>query len=158
MKEGKFTMSLAMVDAIPVLFFGVGVIKIFLDTGSIVFLAGGLCSVVAGLGKVVWKIILALKEKDIILFRNQFRILMPTGFLLMLIGFFTVKPLQLSLTLLRKFIGFPSIVFVVIGVVAMIGMSVMAKKMDQKDPASNWKEQITNMVGQGAFMIAILLV
>lgn len=158
MKENKFTMSLALVDAIPVVFFLIGVIKIFKDLGSIVFLLGGLCSVVAGLGKVVWKIFLAVKQKDISLFQKQFRILMPTGFVLMLIGFFTVKTSGLVKGLLYKFFRFPSLLFVLIGICAMIGMTIMAKKMDQRDPSSNWKEQITNIVGQGAFMIAILLV
>ena len=50
-----FTVSLALVDAIPVLFFGASMILVAERFGSPLFIAGASLSTAAGCFKVLWK-------------------------------------------------------------------------------------------------------
>lgn len=58
-----FTLSLAIVDAMPVLLFGGSMILIGLLLGSILFLIGTLICFWAGAAKVVWKLIVVTKKR-----------------------------------------------------------------------------------------------
>ena len=57
----NFTLSLALVDALPVLFFGGSMILIGLLFGSPLFLIGAALCFWAGAAKVLWKIIVLTK-------------------------------------------------------------------------------------------------
>ena len=58
-----FTLSLAFVDALPVLFFGGSMILTGLLFGNPMFLIGAALCFWAGAAKVVWKIIVVTKKK-----------------------------------------------------------------------------------------------
>ena len=81
-----FTVSLALVDALPVLFFGVAAVALGVKLRSPLFFLGAIVCLLAGTGKVLWKLLIALRGRDVALLGAQLRYLMPSGFALMLIG------------------------------------------------------------------------
>ena len=127
----NFTLSLALVDALPVLFFGGIMILIGLLFGSPLFLIGAALCFWAGAAKVLWKIIVVTKKKNIWWMFLQMRIVMPIGFVLMI----------LAVILNRSAIDLPA---------------VFAAKLDSADVRSNWIEQLTNAVAQAAIFTGIL--
>lgn len=152
------SVSMALVDAIPVLFFAGSSIVISLLFKSPVFTIGAIFSTLAGLGKVIWKLLLAAKKKNIFLLNKQFRILMPLGFLLMLVSL-VIEHNRISMTTIWANVSaFPSCIFFLLGVVGMILMCIFAKKLDSSDAKSNWIEQITNGIAQGCFFLALLCI
>ena len=153
----NFTLSLALVDALPVLFFGGSMILIGLLFGNPLFLIGATLCFWAGAAKVLWKIIVVTKKKNIWWMFLQMRIVMPAGFVLMLLA---VIPNRNAINLSAVFaavISLPSVLFFVIGVIGMVLMGVFAAKLDSADVRSNWIEQLTNTVSQAAIFVGILL-
>ena len=78
-----FTLKLALVDALPVAEFCAGTAVIACRFKSALFSAGAVLSALAGCGKVLWKILLAVKKKNAAWLNRQFRYLMSGGFALM---------------------------------------------------------------------------
>ena len=82
-----FTIGLALVDAIPVLSFGVSMVIIASRFDSPLFMIGAALSVLAGCCKVAWKLVLGIAKKDLRWLNKPFVPMQATGFLLMLISF-----------------------------------------------------------------------
>ena len=61
----NFTLSLALVDALPVLLFGGSTVLIGLLFQSALFLLGAAACFWAGAAKVLWKIIVVTKKKNV---------------------------------------------------------------------------------------------
>ena len=59
-----FTIGLALVDAIPVLAFGISMVIIATRFDSALFTFGAALSVLAGCCKVAWKLVLGIAKKD----------------------------------------------------------------------------------------------
>ena len=59
----NFPLSLAFFDALPVLFFGIAVLLIAIHFENILFITSAFLCTLAGIGKVVWKIIIAGTRK-----------------------------------------------------------------------------------------------
>ena len=152
-----FTLSLALVDALPVLFFGAIMIVISLLFKSILFLLGAVLCFYAGAAKVIWKIIVAIKKKNIWWLFMQLRIVMPIGFLMMIIAVIIEKDKINIHKLGNAFISFPSIIFFIIGIIGIILMTIFAIKLDSSDSKANWIEQLTNGIAQCAIFIGLLL-
>ena len=153
----NFTLSLAMVDALPVLFFAGSMILIGLIFSSPLFLLGaGLCFW-AGAAKVLWKIIVAARKKNIWWLFLQMRIVMPVGFALMLLAVILNRNTVDLSAVLASVISLPSVIFFAVGIIGMILMGVFAAKLDSSDVRSNWIEQLTNAVAQTAIFVGILL-
>ncbi len=86
----------------------------------------------------------------------QMRIVMPVGFLLMLLSvIFNLKAINLSV-ILAAVVSIPSVVFFAIGIIGMVLMGIFASKLDSSDVRSNWIEQITNALAQGSIFVGIL--
>ena len=152
-----FTLGLALVDAVPVIVFSLSVLVIALRFRKILFVIGALCSIFAGCGKVVWKLILACRKKNIVWLNKQFRYMMCIGFLLMLLSvIFNWGSIQFT-AILRRILSFPAVLFFILGIAGMTAMAVMGRKLDPTVPKNNWKEQITNAVAQTMIFIGILL-
>ena len=152
-----FTMGLALVDAIPVIVFSLSVLVIALRFRKILFVIGALCSIFAGCGKVVWKLILACRKKNILWLNKQFRYMMSIGFLLMLLSVVVHwGSIQFSV-ILRRILSFPAVLFFILGIAGMAAMAVMGRKLDPTVPKNNWAEQITNALAQTMIFIGILL-
>ena len=151
-----FTIGLALVDLLPVLFFGAAMALLGLRLGSFLFTAGAVICVLAGLGKVIWKIMIAAWGKDIRLLGAQLRFVMPAGFLLMIAGAFTADR-QAAAELLQEAVRMPSVLFFVLAVCGIAGMILCAKKFDRYDVRGNWIEQVLNSAAQGCVLAGVLL-
>ena len=153
----NFTLSLALVDALPVLFFGGSMILIGLLFGSPLFMIGAALCFWAGAAKVLWKIIVAAKKKNVWWMFLQMRIVMPIGFALMIFSVILNRnAIDLS-AVLAAVVSFPSVLFFAVGLIGMLLMGVFAAKLDSADVRSNWIEQLTNAVAQAAIFVGILL-
>ena len=152
-----FTLFLAFVDAIPVIFFGLSMIKIGMLFNSFLFLAGAILCFVGGAGKVLWKIIVVLYKKNIWFIFVQLRILLTAGFILMLLSLFIdYQKINLN-SIIQKIVSFPSCIFFLLGLAGMILMFIFAKKLDSSDVKANWIEQLTNGISQICIFIGIVL-
>ena len=154
----NFTLSLAVIDALPVLFFGGSIILIGLMFRKALFLIGAVLCFWAGAAKVLWKIIVATKKKNIWWLFMQMRIVMPVGFLLMLVSvLLNLKTISPSV-IFSAVTSMPSVIFFAVGVAGMVLMGVFAAKLDSSDVRSNWIEQTTNAVAQAAIFVGILFI
>ena len=153
----NFTLSLALVDALPVLFFGGSMILIGLLFGSPLFLIGAALCFWAGAAKVLWKIIVVTKKKNIWWMFLQMRIVMPLGFVLMIFSVILNRnAIDLS-AVLAAVVSLPSVIFFAIGVTGMVLMGVFSAKLDSADVRSNWIEQLANGIAQAAVFVGLLL-
>ena len=94
--NSQFTLQLAIMDAVPVVFFGIAAIMLGVKLRSWVFFVGALLCFLAGFGKVLWKFLIAIARKDVALLGMQLRYVMPAGFLLMAAGVFTAEKSAVS--------------------------------------------------------------
>lgn len=156
MEKKEFTVALAAVDALPVLFFGAAAALLGLKLQSALFLVGAVLCLLAGAGKVVWKLLIALRGKDVVILGAQLRYVMPAGFLLMLLGAFLAER-ETVRALLHAAVRLPSALFFALTIVGMTAMVVCAKKFDRRDVRGNWIEQIINAAAQACAMIGVLL-
>ena len=150
-----FTIGLALVDAIPVLFFGMICILLGQKCASLLFTIGAILCLVGGAGKVLWKIIVALKKKNVWFLFVQMRIVMPIGFICMILGFVLSSCTLTSLW--QGFTHFPSIIFYLLGILGMGLMGYFATHLDNSDLKSNWIEQITNGISQICIFIGLII-
>ena len=152
-----FTVGLALVDAIPVLSFGISIIIIAGRFNSPLFMIGAVLSVLAGCCKVAWKLVLGICKKNLRWLNKPFVHMMATGFFLLLIsvivGFGKISWTAVGSAL----ISFPSILFFLLWIGLMIFMSWYRKNRFKNDDAkSNWTAQIVNAVGQICLLLGIL--
>jgi len=150
-----FTLSLAIVDAIPVLLFAVAIIILGIKADfSPLIMLGGLLCFLGGAIKVLWKVIVATKQKNVYWMYKQMGPVMGIGFLLLIIGCIVSRA---ALKAAFAGIGVASIVFFVLWFLCMCLMGVFASKLDSSDPKSNWIEQCTNGVGELCLCLALAL-
>ena len=152
-----FTLGLALVDAIPVLSFGISMVIIASRFDSPLFLTGAALSVLAGCCKVAWKLVLGICGKDLKWLNRPFVPMQATGFLLMLVSF-VLGFGQISWSgVLAAVTAFPSILFFAAWIGLMAAMSWYRKhKFRRNDAHSNWIAQIINAVGQTCLLLGIL--
>ena len=79
------------------------------------------------------------------------------GFLLMLLSVIVNWGSISFVAILKRAIGFPAVIFFVLGIAGMAIMAVMGKKLDPTVAKNNWAEQITNAIAQVMILIGILL-
>ena len=126
-----FTLGLALVDAIPVLSFGISMVIIATRFQSPLFMVGAALSVLAGCCKVAWKLMLVS----------------------FVIGFGKISWAAVGSALL----SFPSLLFFVLWIGLMGFMGWYRKNKFRNDDAhSNWTAQIINAVGQTCLLLGIL--
>lgn len=152
-----FTLGLALVDAIPVLSFGISMVIIASRFDSPLFMIGAALSVLAGCCKVAWKMVLGLAKKDLRWLNKPFVPMQAAGFLLMfvsfIIGFGKINWAGVGAAI----IGLPSILFFIawIGLMGFMGW-YRKNKFKNDDAHSNWTAQIVNAVGQTCLLLGIL--
>ena len=152
--NSQFTLQLAIMDAVPVLFFGIAAIMLGVKLRSWVFFVGALLCFLAGFGKVLWKFLIAVARKDVALLGMQLRYVMPAGFLLMAAGVFTAEKSAVS-GLLDGARRMPSLLFFIVAVCSLTGMVICARKFDRHDVRGNWIEQGINIIAQGCVMLGV---
>ena len=152
-----FTLGLALVDAIPVLSFGVAMVIIAGRFDSPLFMIGAACSVLAGCCKVAWKMALGIAKKDLRWLNKPFVPMQATGFLLMLVSFIIgFKKISWG-GVLAAVTGLPSLLFFIAWMGLMFFMSWYRKNRFRNDDAhSNWTAQIVNALGQTCLLLGIL--
>ena len=152
-----FTLGLALVDAIPVLSFGISMVIIAGRFNSPLFMIGAVLSVLAGCCKVAWKLVLGIWKKDLKWLNKPFLPMQCTGFCFIFGSLLTGMKRINWQGLLAAVTGFPSIVFFVVWIGLMIFMGWYRKHRFQRDDAhSNWTAQIVNAIGQSALLLGIL--
>lgn len=152
-----FTLMLALTDALPVLFFCAGMMVISRFFSGRLFLLGALLCFIAGAAKVLWKIIVVLRKKNIWFLFVQMRILMPIGFGFMALSLI-INRSEISIAGIgAAFVSMPSFVFFAVGILGMVMMVVFAAMLDSSDAKANQIEQLTNGIAQAAFLIGLLL-
>ena len=153
-----FTLSLALTDAIPVLFFGASMVVVSFLFSSRLFLFGALLCLIAGAAKVLWKIIVVLRQKNIWPLFIQMRILMPIGLVIMIIAVILKKSAVDFSGILSAALSFPPVIFFGAGVLGMALMTVFAFTLDSSSAKANFTEQLTNGIAQACFFAGLLLV
>ena len=88
----------------------------------------------------------------------QMRILMPVGFLTLLIALIADRGKLNASAIMAGLTGFPACIFFGTGILGMVLMTVFAFKMDSSDPKVNWLEQTINGIAQMCFFAGLLLV
>ena len=154
MGKDRETFLLALLDFLPVAFFGLGMGILGRKLGSPLFLLGAIVCLGAGFMKALWKLILSLTGRDIPFMGKQLRYLMPLGFLLMIVGIFRGDQ-EVASSLLRGAGRFPSILFFILAGLGIGGMVYCALRLDRMDKRSNWIEQGMNSLAQGFVLLGI---
>ena len=152
-----FTVALALVDAIPVLSFGIAMVIIASRFQSPLFIVGASFSVIAGCCKVAWKLVLGITKKDLRWLNKPFVPMQATGFLLMFISFILgFKKISWAGVVSAVF-SVPSILFFAAWIGLMFFMGWYRKNKFKNDDAhANWTAQIINALGQTCLLLGIL--
>lgn len=153
-----FSVQLALVDLIPVVFFGLSAVKVGSLFHSALFIAGAVVCLISGVVKVLWKGIAAVSGRNIWPLFVQMRIAMPVGFVLLLAAVIAGRARLHGAAILAAVTGFPACIFFGIGMLGMALMTVFAFRLDSSDPRSNWLEQGVNGLAQLCFFIGLCLV
>lgn len=171
----QYSLGLALFDAVPVVFFLMSTMVIYSMYGSPIFLAGAIASFLGGSAKVLWKLIVVLKKRDVSVLTLAFRILMFGGFGLMLLaavisevsdlihgvpgGSVSGNPgtMRTLGVLWHALTMMPATLFFIAGTAGMCCMGYLGSHMD-KSARSNWIEEITNALAQLAFLIGVIIV
>ncbi len=153
-----FSVPMALVDLIPVVFFGLSTMKVGSLFHSTLFIAGAAVCLLSGVVKVGWKLIAAVSQRNIWPMFVQMRILMPVGFLTMFTALVVDRAGVNGEAMLAGVTCFPACLFFLAGALGMILMLVFAFRMDSSDPKVNWMEQTVNSFAQICFFIGLLLV
>ncbi len=153
-----FTVTLALVDAVPVLLFGGSMILVASRFGHPLFVIGAVLSTLAGCCKVAWKLILGIWKKDLKWLNKPFVPMQATGFSLMLISFVLGFGKIQWAAVGKAIFGFPSVLFFGLWISLMGFMGWYRKnRFSRTDAASNWTAQFVNCAGQACLLLGILL-
>jgi len=152
-----FTLALALVDAIPVLSFGISMVIIASRFPSPLFMVGAALSVIAGCCKVAWKLVLGLAGKDLRWLNKPFLPMQITGFGFIIGSLLTGLGKINWTNVLAAVMSFPSFLFFILWICLMGFMGWYRKNRFKTDDAhSNWTAQIVNAVGQTCLLLGIL--
>ncbi len=152
-----FTLALALVDAVPVLSFGISMVIIASRFDSSLFMIGAILAVLGGCCKVAWKLVLGIGKKDLRWLNKPFVPMMATGFGFILGSLLTGLGKINWAGVGAALISFPSILFFIAWIGLMGFMGWYRKNRFQHDNAkSNWTAQIVNAVGQTCLLLGIL--
>ena len=153
-----FTLGMACMDALPVIFFSCSMLNIALRFHSLIFVIGAIFSSLAGLGKVLWKILIAAAKKNITPLASQFRYLMSGGFLLMLLSLILNHKKIVWSSLRQSIFTMPSMFFFLLAIAGMLLMGICAAKLDKTDAKSNWLEESINTLAQLFLFLGMLFI
>ena len=151
-----FTLILALVDFIPVLSFGIGIVILAGVFHSPLFLAGAIGSLAAGVCKVLWKLILGTSKRDVKCLNKIFLPLQIGGWLVMLTAVI-INLGRIDFRVVFSAISqMPQLVFYILWICAMGTMIWYKKrKFERYSSKANWTAELINSVGQIAFLAAI---
>ena len=152
-----FSVSMALVDLLPVVFFGLSAMTAGTLFRSTLFVAGAFICLLSGVVKVLWKLIAAVSQRNIWPMFVQMRILMPLGFLAMLAALSVDRAKLSGAAVIAGLVRFPACIFFAAGALGMALMLVFAFCRDSSDAKVNWQEQTVNALAQLCILIGLLL-
>ena len=148
--------GMGLMDTIPVLLFAITMQSLIVIFSKTLFVVGAVLIVLAGLLKALWKIVLDVSKKNIPFLNKQMRIIMPVGFLLVIVSLFVYKN-AISFEKIKEMIQVrPGIYLFALAGVGFVAMGVLGAMLDSSKKRSNWIEQSVNTVAQFALCIAVL--
>lgn len=161
-----FTVGLALVDAIPVIFFSLSMVILataLAGTGITfwIVLIGAILIALSGLCKVLWKLFLGLKVGDIKILNKIFVPFMASGFMIAIVGAIvgTFTHVIKWGGVLRAIISIPALIFFILGFAGMgvMGYVKSTNKREEfnKDAKKNWIAQFVNGFAQGMMFLGI---
>lgn len=153
----EFTLSLALVDFIPVLAFGIAIIMISSGFNSALFLIGAIISLLAGVFKVLWKLILGTTKKDVKWLNKSFIPMQSGGWVIMLLGIIcNIGKIDFA-NLLAAIVGMPQLIFFILWL-GLMGTMIWYKKnkFERYSAKKNWTAEIINSCAQICLLIAVI--
>lgn len=149
-------MGLALVDLMPVLLFLMSGTIMYSMYRSPLLLAGVLACFTGGLCKAIWKMIIVISKKDRTGLTRAFHILMPAGFVLMILsvpagGKAAFSGLWRSLTMM------PASILFAAGFALMCLMGYLGSRPDS-GAGSDWTEELINTFAQLAVLAGVIIV
>ena len=149
-------MGLALVDLMPVLLFLMSGTIMYSMYRSPLLLAGVLACFTGGLCKAIWKMIIVISKKDCTGLTRAFHILMPAGFVLMILsvpagGKAAFSGLWRSLTMM------PASILFAAGFALMCLMGYLGSRLDS-GAGSDWTEELINTFAQLAVLAGVIIV
>ena len=148
-----FTPSLALADALSVLFFAVSMALVAGRFTSVVFRLGAAVIVLASCGKVLWKLLLGLWKRNVPWFNRYFIPCQISGFVLILLSLVLNFRVLRWGNLLAQLTHFPSVIFFLLW---LCGMGWYRKNCFDNSLKANWTAQLINTAAQGALLLGIL--
>ena len=163
----QYTLGLALFDIVPVLAFLAAGIVLWTMWSDRLLLAGVICSFIAGMSKVLWKLLVVVKRRNNAALTGIFHILMPAGFALMMLAVIlsTVKTVagggafaeSAMAGLWRGLTMKPAVWCFLGGFAGMCLMGYLGSHMDDSARA-NWIEEIVNAAAQLAILAGVVIV
>lgn len=151
-----YTLGLALFDNVPVILFLISGLIIYKHFDSRLFLISVVAMFLGGTSKVIWKLLVVTKQKDVAALTKAFRILMFGGFGLMILSVLLRINQGVLTGLVRGFTSMPSMLMFIIGIAGMCVMGYLGKHMDSS-ARSNWIEETVNTVSQLAILTGLLM-
>ncbi|MBO4818594.1 MAG: hypothetical protein J5528_00510 [Firmicutes bacterium] len=156
-KEG-FTLGLALMDAIPVVAFGIDMALLAKPLQSKLFLLGAVISLIAGSCMVVYKLLLAIAKKEVPGLKKVMPIGMSAGWLIM-IAAAVINRSKISLPSMWAAVSsMPACIFFLLGITFFAAFIIYFKTKFNADSAKdNWIEEILNAGTQVCILIGVIL-
>ena len=156
-KEG-FTLGLALMDAIPVVAFGIDMALLAKPLQSKLFLLGAVVSLLAGACMVVYKLLLATVKKEVKGLKKMMPIGMTIGWVMM-IAAAVINRSKISLPAMWKAVSsMPACIFFILGILFFAAFIIYFKTKFNADSArDNWIEEILNAGTQVFILIGVIL-
>ena len=156
-KEG-FTLGLALMDAIPVVAFGADMALLAKPLGSPLFLAGAVLSLLAGACMVVYKLLIALSEKEVPGLKKMMPIGMTAGWVMMIAALIINRSKLSFAGIWRAVSSMPACIFFILGIAFFAAFIIFFKtKFDADSARDNWIEEILNAGTQLCILIGVIL-
>lgn len=152
-----FSLAMAIVDCLPVLFFSISSAILAMRFDSILFRIGVTLVIIAGALKAGWKFVIALVHKDVPFLSRQMGFLMPAGFLLVLIALMVDHRKWSFGAVAGHMVHMPALIFFLCGAAGLMIMTWLARSQDRRNAKANWIEQIVNSLSQFCIMMGIFL-
>ncbi len=151
-----FTLGMAMMDCLPVIFFSIGAAVLASRFESPLFHFGILLVILAGALKAGWKFVLALAKKDVPFLSRQMRYLMPAGFASAVAGLLVDRSRWSIASVISHAAAQPACIFFLIGLAGIVTLAWLGRHLDGHDAQANWKEQTVNALTQLFIMLGII--
>lgn len=149
-----FTLSLVIIDAIPVVAFGGSTFLMSQIAQNWFLYLGAALAFLSGLCKVLWKLIVVVKEKNVWPLYIQMRYCMPVAIALIVIGLIVARKVLIPIISVASPF---SIVLFAIGIIGMCIMVFLARNINSAYAGHNWIAQTVNGISQICFYISIML-